>query len=89
VRVDGAFSSNDLRLVRDAALRGLGIALIPALVLGDLVETGALVQVLPGIVETENRISIVYVEREFVPPHVRAFVDAMVEWTPALQRPNR
>jgi DNA-binding transcriptional LysR family regulator len=89
VRVDGAFSSNDLRLVRDAALRGLGIALIPALVLGDLVETGALVQVLPGIVETENRVSIVYVEREFVPPHVRAFVDAMVEWTPALQRPNR
>lgn len=86
IRVDGSFSSNDLRLVREAAVRGLGIAMIPAIVLGNLVETGALVQVLPGILEAETRISIVYVEREFVPPHVRAFVDAMTEWAPALQR---
>lgn len=85
IRVDGAFSSNDLRLVRQAALSGLGIAVLPAIVLGTLVEMGVLVQVLPGILESESRISIVYVEREFVPPHVRAFVDAMTEWAPALQ----
>lgn len=88
VRVDGVFSSNDLRLVRDAAVRGLGIAMIPHLVLGDLVETGVLVQVLPGILESENRISVVYVEREFIAPHVRAFVEAMVAWAPTLFTPS-
>jgi len=88
IRVDGVFSSNDLRLVREAAVRGLGIAVLPSLILGNLVETGVLVHVLPGIIESESRISIVYVEREFVPPHVRVFVDAMTEWAPALQRIN-
>lgn len=89
VRIDGTFSSNDLRLVRDAAVRGLGIAMIPQIVLGDLIERGEVVQVLPGILESENRVSVVYVEREFVPPHVRAFVEAMVAWAPALQKANR
>lgn len=88
VRVDGVFSSNDLRLVRDAAVRGLGIAMIPHLVLGDLVETGVLVQVLPGILESENRVSVVYIEREFIAPHVRAFVEAMVAWAPTLFKPS-
>lgn len=89
IRIDGSFSSNDLRLVRDAAVRGLGIAMIPQIVLGDLVARGELVQVLPGVLESENRVSVVYVEREFVPPHVRAFVEAMVAWAPALQKAAR
>lgn len=89
VRIDGTFSSNDLRLVRDAAVRGLGIAMIPEIVLGDLIERGEVVQVLPGILESENRVSVVYVEREFVPPHVRAFVEAMVAWSPALKKTSR
>ncbi len=86
VHVEGALSSNDLALVREAALQGLGIALLPQIVLGDALETGALVQVLAGIVEAENRLAVVYVEREFLPPHVRAFVEALVAWAPALLR---
>jgi DNA-binding transcriptional LysR family regulator len=86
LHVDSAFSSNDLRLLREAALRGLGIALLPRIVLADLIETGALVHVLPGVVEGENRLAVVYPEREFLPPHVRAFVDSLVEWAPALGR---
>jgi len=86
VHVDGVFSSNDLRLLREAALRGLGIALMPRLLLSDLVERGALVQVLPGVIEAPNQIAVVYPEREFLPPHVRAFIDALVAWGPALER---
>ncbi len=85
VRVDGVLSSNDLRLLREAAVRGLGIALLPQLVIGDLIERGLLVQVLPGIVEAENNVAVVYPEREFLPPQVRAFVDALVAWSPALK----
>lgn len=86
VHVTGSFSSNSLGLLREAALRGLGIALLPEVVLADLIETGRLVHVLPGVLQSENRIAVVYVEREFLPPHIRAFVEALVEWSPALQR---
>ena len=84
VHVDGVFSSNDIRLLRDAAVGGLGIALLPMVILGDLISSGALVHVLPGIVEADNRIAVVYPERELMPPHVRAFIEALVEWAPAL-----
>lgn len=84
VHVDASFSSNDIRLLRDAVIRGLGIALLPTVVLGDLVSNGALVHVLPGIIEAENRIAVVYPERELMPPHVRAFIDALVAWAPVL-----
>lgn len=86
VHVSGSFSSNNLGLLREAAVRGLGIALLPEIMLADLIATGVLVQVLPGVLQNENRIAVVYVEREYMPPHIRAFIDALVEWAPALQR---
>jgi DNA-binding transcriptional LysR family regulator len=89
VHVDGAFSSNDLGLLREAALRGLGIALLPEFLLVDALASGALVEVLPGVLHGESRIAVVYLERELLPPHVRAFVEDLVEWAPALQRATR
>jgi len=86
VHVDAAFSSNDPRLLRSAAERGLGIALLPTSFIGNLVERGALVHVLPGIIESESRTAVVYPEREFLPAHVRAFVEALVAWAPELAR---
>jgi DNA-binding transcriptional LysR family regulator len=86
VHVDGSFASNDLRLVLKAALSGLGIALLPMLFAADHVETGALVHVLPGIVEAENRLAVVYPERAFLPAHVRAFVESLVAWASAPRR---
>ena len=46
----------------------------------DTLDRGQLVQVLPGTIGAESRLSVVYAEREFVPPQVRAFVDAVVAW---------
>lgn len=82
VHVDGAFFSNDVHLLCQAALRGLGIALLPTLLVKPLVESGALVHILSGIIEADVNVAAVYPEREFVPPQVRAFVDALVEWAP-------
>lgn len=79
-QVPGAFFSNDLALLADAALRGLGIALLPLQVVREPLERGELVHVLPGAVEAETRVVVVYPEREFVPPQVRAFVDVVVPW---------
>jgi len=82
VHVESAFSANDVRLLREAAVRGVGIALLPRFLVSHLLDTGALVQVLPGVVEAENRLAVVYPEREFLPRHVRAFIDVLVQWKP-------
>jgi DNA-binding transcriptional LysR family regulator len=85
VHVESAFSSNDIRLLRDAAVRGIGIALLPTFLVSHLLETGALVQVLPGVVGAENQLAVVYPEREFLPRQVRAFIDVLARWTPAVE----
>lgn len=80
LHVDGAFFSNDLPLLRVAALNGLGIALLPGMLVRAHIDAGKLVQVLPGVLETKSRLAVVYPEREFVPAQVRAFVDAVAAW---------
>jgi DNA-binding transcriptional LysR family regulator len=80
-QVDGALFTNDLGMLCDAALAGLGIALLPMIIgVGPHLESGALVHVLPGTITGETQIAVVYPEREFLPPQVRAFIDAVVVW---------
>jgi DNA-binding transcriptional LysR family regulator len=83
LHVEGHLFSNDLALLCAAAVQGLGIAFLPLLLVHPHLESGALVPVLPGVLAAESRIAVVHPEREFVPPQVRAFVDAVVEWGPA------
>lgn len=78
LRLASVFSSNGIELLRHAAVRGLGIALLPTNFVADELATGALVKVLEGEVGVETRLSIVYPERDRIQPHVRAFVDGVV-----------
>jgi DNA-binding transcriptional LysR family regulator len=78
--IDGAFFANDMALLHQAALRGLGIAALPLMLCEDDVRAGKLVHVLPGVIEAESHVALVFLEREFLPPQVRAFVDAMIAW---------
>lgn len=80
VHVEGAFSSNDLPMLTEAAVQGLGIAFLPQVMVHEHLENGTLVQVLPNVLKRENRLAVVYPEKEFLPAHVRAFVEAVVEW---------
>jgi DNA-binding transcriptional LysR family regulator len=82
VPVDGVFFSDELPMLLHAALHGVGIAMLPVMFVHDFVEERALLQVLPGVLELESHVAIVYAEREFVPPQVRAFIDAVVAWAP-------
>jgi DNA-binding transcriptional LysR family regulator len=82
VHIEGVFFSNELDLLCDAAVRGLGIAFLPLMVIHSALESGALVPVLPDTLYAEAMIAVVYPEREFVPPAVRAFVEAVVAWAP-------
>jgi DNA-binding transcriptional LysR family regulator len=80
VSVTGALVTNDLALLRDLAVAGQGIALLPRLLIEPELANGELRVVLDDKVGREERIAIVHAEREFVPPQVRAFVDAVVAW---------
>ena len=76
----GSFASNDILLLMDAAVRGLGIAVLPTLLIAAPLERGALVRVLPELIHAETRMSVVYQEKELLPPQVRAFIDVLVAW---------
>jgi DNA-binding transcriptional LysR family regulator len=83
VRVEGSFYSNEVRLLSDAALRGLGIAFLPLPLVQHHLAAGALVPILPGVLEIQSQVALVYPEREHVPAQVRAFIDAVTKWTMA------
>jgi DNA-binding transcriptional LysR family regulator len=89
VRVEAALATNDLNVLRAAALAGRGLALLPLPLVYDDVERGALVPVLAERVGGDNQIAVVYPEREFVPPAVRAFVDAVLAWAKQAPELNR
>ncbi len=83
VQVNTSFSSNSLHLLRDAALDGIGIALLPEFFIGAHLEDGSLVQVLPKVLEHTHVLAVIYPEREMMQPQTRAFIDALVAWADA------
>ncbi|MCP4501894.1 MAG: LysR family transcriptional regulator [Deltaproteobacteria bacterium] len=73
-QVTGTFMTNHTGLCLEAAKLHLGIALVVGRV-KKLVENGELVQVLPAIIGRVDRACLVYPNRRFLEPKVRAFVD--------------
>jgi len=84
ISVEGSFVANDITLLMDAAIRGLGIALLPTLLVELALESGALVRVLPDVIHADSRIAVVYQEKELLPPQVRAFIELLVAWAPSV-----
>jgi len=76
------FVANEPPMLADAAVRGVGIALVPRFLVSSQLERGELVHVLRDVIGADARVAIVYPDKEFVPPQVRAFIDAVVAWAP-------
>lgn len=74
----GDLVANDGQLLRDAALRGMGILLQPAYILHDDLRTGRLVPVLPDWRPRGLTMNIAYPSRSFLPMRARLFIDALV-----------
>lgn len=77
--VTGRLRANQMELRLEAVRRHLGIAMISRALLGDALESGALVHVLPDVLGERLRVNLLYADREFLEPKVRAFVDFFVE----------
>ena len=75
LRVNGRFRSDSGLAVRDAAVDGLGIALLATWHITEQLERGELVRIMPGYQSDESMISAVYLNRKFMPPKTRAFID--------------
>jgi len=73
--VSGRLMTNHVGLRLEAAKRDLGIAMVVDRIAKDLLASSELVRVLPHIVGRRDVARLVYREREFLDPKVRAFVD--------------
>jgi len=79
VAVSGRLASNQMEVRLHAAIAGRGIATVFARVAAEALADGRLVQVLPDHLHRVERVALVYRDRAFAEPKVRAFVEFLAE----------
>ncbi len=79
VTVDGPLRVNNPDAIRDLAIDGLGIGLVPEFVVREALRARKLRQVLPGAVALRWSVLAVYPRRRYLPLRVRAYVDHLVD----------
>ncbi len=81
VPISGGINANSLFFLRDSALAGLGIIMIPTWMVRNELENGHLVPLLKGIAlaPPSTPINAVFAHNRHLAPKVRAFVDFLVE----------
>ena len=79
VRLDPRLVTDDLTTLREAALQGVGIAMLPFSLIRKDVSDGVLVQVLPQIKLPSGLVHVVFPSRRGLVPAVRALIDALAE----------
>ena len=79
IKIDGSFSANSAIALRAAALKGLGITMLPLYSISDDLAAGALVQVLPNFLGPERPIVALYPHRPLLLTKVRLLVDFLSE----------
>ncbi|MBS1077810.1 LysR family transcriptional regulator [Gluconobacter kondonii] len=76
------FGSQDMNMVKDAAIAGLGVAWLPDHFVREPLEKGLLVQVLPEWAGPEGIVHLVFTTRRGLPSAVRAFIDHLAAGFP-------
>ena len=71
--------TDDLYTLRRAAIRGVGVACLPALVLADDLSRGALVRLLPSLSSQAGVVHAVFPSRRGMVPAVRTLLDFLSE----------
>jgi DNA-binding transcriptional LysR family regulator len=81
VSINGRFAVNDMRVLAQACIAGLGIALLPQLIVEPIIAQGKLVRVLPTYrrAGTGLGLQLVYTSRPPVPPAVAVFAEFLLE----------
>jgi DNA-binding transcriptional LysR family regulator len=79
VSVTGVLCSNNGEVLRDAAIRGLGITLLPMFLVSQQLQQGLLQLVLPKYHPSELSISAIYPVSRHLSTKVRLLVDFLQE----------
>lgn len=80
IQVSGRVRVNSPIAVREAAIAGLGYAILPSYLAREPFESGALVHLLADAFCDELSLQAVYPHRQHLPAKVRAFIDHLGEW---------
>lgn len=72
-------SADDLYTLRRAAIRGVGAACLPALLVSGDLSSGALVRLLPSLSSRAGVLHAVFPSRRGMVPAVRALLDSLSE----------
>jgi DNA-binding transcriptional LysR family regulator len=80
VRVGGRLTANNGEALRLAAEAGLGIALLPAFIIGDAIRAGRLVELVPDQPLEQLGIHAIYPAGRFTQPKLRAFIDFVADY---------
>ena len=78
VAMRGRITANNGEVMRDAAIAGLGLALLPLFIVADALRAGTLIDALPSEHPVADTIYAVYPKTRHVPRKVRALVDHLV-----------
>jgi DNA-binding transcriptional LysR family regulator len=81
IRASGSFSANSGNALVNAARDGRGIVLSPGWLVGRLLASGDLVEIMPGATPNPARVPLyaVHAYQRFVPPKVRTLVDFLAD----------
>jgi len=82
VRIQPRIGCEDMATVRDAAIDGLGVAILPDHVCREALEAGRLVRVLPAWRGLQGIVHLVFTTRRGLPPAVRALIDHLAAGFP-------
>jgi DNA-binding transcriptional LysR family regulator len=82
VRHEPRMTCADFVAVREAAIAGLGVALLPDHVCASAIETGQLVRLLPQWRGQQAIVHLVFTTRRGLPPAVRALIDHLAAHFP-------
>lgn len=84
IKTSGTITTNNGLILKNAALAGRGISILPSYVCDDELQSGTLVPVLPAFhVHPDKPIYIFYADRHFVPRKIKLFVEFIAQWLEA------
>lgn len=79
-RVQNTFSSNTYVVLRNAALKGLGVAMLPVPLIRSDLESGALVRILEDYLIEDRPLFAAFAPGEITSMKVRLFIDYLTDW---------
>jgi len=80
IEVSGNYQVNNSEALREALLQGIGIGRLPTFVAGPDIKEGKLIRLFESYRMPQKTIYAVFLERQYMPDKVRAFLDFSIEY---------